>query len=131
MIKFGTDGWRAVLDKDFTDKNVKRVTLAIGKYVYEAFGFDKTILIGYDPRRMAPEYAQLCAEELAQKGFNVKLASRVLPTPVLAYNAKHLNASAIMFTASHNPPEYLGINLYIHSKMLLYMYSLLYYLHLP
>ena len=109
MIKFGTDGWRAVLDKDFTDKNVKRVTLAIGKYVYEAFGFDKTILIGYDPRRMAPEYAQLCAEGLAQKGFNVKLASRVLPTPVLAYNAKLLNASAIMFTASHNPPEYLGM----------------------
>ena len=109
MIKFGTDGWRAVLDKDFTETNVRRVTLAIGKYVFDTFGYDKTILVGYDPRRMAPEYAQLCAEVLAQKGFRVKLSSGVLPTPVLAYNARLLNASAIMFTASHNPPEYLGM----------------------
>ena len=109
MIKFGTDGWRAVLDKEFTTENVERVTLAIGKYVFDTFGFDKTILVGYDPRNMADKFALQCAEILAQKGFQVKLSSRVLPTPVLAYNAKHLNASAIMFTASHNPPEYLGM----------------------
>ena len=46
MIKFGTDGWRAILEEDFTESNVKRVTLAIGKYVYETFGFEKTIIIG-------------------------------------------------------------------------------------
>lgn len=108
-IKFGTDGWRAILDKDFTGVNVERVTLAIGKYVADTFGFDKPIIIGYDPRRMADEYAELTANLLYQKGFNVKLSNRVVPTPVLAYNAKHLNACAIMFTASHNPPEYLGM----------------------
>ncbi|MCM1004094.1 MAG: phosphoglucomutase/phosphomannomutase family protein [Candidatus Gastranaerophilales bacterium] len=109
MIKFGTDGWRAILDKEFNAENVERVTLAIGKYVAETFGFDKLIIIGYDPRRMADEYAQLTANLLYQKGFRVKLSNRVVPTPVLAYNAKHLNACAIMFTASHNPPEYLGM----------------------
>ncbi len=109
MIKFGTDGWRAVLDKDFTAKQVERVTLAIGKYVAETFGFEKPIIIGYDPRRKADEYAELTANLLYQKGFKVKLSERVVPTPVLAYNAKHLNACAIMFTASHNPPEYLGM----------------------
>ena len=109
MIKFGTDGWRAILGKDFTDVNVERVTLAIGKYVYETFGFDKLILVGYDPRNKADFYARMCAEILANKGFRVKLSKKVLPTPVLAYNAKLLNASAIMFTASHNPPEYLGM----------------------
>lgn len=108
-IKFGTDGWRAILDEEFNSENVERVTLAIGKYVAETFGFDKTIIIGYDPRRMADEYAQLTANLLYQKGFNVKLSERIVPTPVLAYNAKHLNACAIMFTASHNPPEYLGM----------------------
>ena len=46
MIKFGTDGWRAVLDRDFTEANVKRVTLVIGKYVADNFGFEKPILIG-------------------------------------------------------------------------------------
>lgn len=108
-IKFGTDGWRAILDKDFTAEQVERVTLAIGKYVADNFGFDKPIIIGYDPRRMADEYAELTANLLYQKGFKVKLSNRIVPTPVLAYNAKHLNACAIMFTASHNPPEYLGM----------------------
>lgn len=108
-IKFGTDGWRAVLGKDFTDENVRRVTIAIGKYVADNFGFEKTVIIGYDPRNMAKEYASMCADILMKKGFKVKLSSRVVPTPVLAYNAKFLNASAIMFTASHNPPEYLGM----------------------
>ena len=109
MIKFGTDGWRAVLDKDFNDENVNKVTLAIGKYVFDKYGFDKTILIGYDPRRKADFYAKKCAEILCQKGFHVILSSKIVPTPVLAYNAQFRNACAIMFTASHNPPEYLGM----------------------
>lgn len=108
-IKFGTDGWRAILDKDFTEENVKRTTLAIGKYVADNFGFSKPIIIGYDPRKMADEYSLLCAEILKDKGFTVFYSSRVVPTPVLAYNALVKNACAIMFTASHNPPEYLGM----------------------
>jgi len=109
MIKFGTDGWRAVLGKDFTDENMKRTTLAIGKYVYENFSIDKEILIGYDPRNKADYYAEQCAKILSKLGFSVKLSKKIVPTPVLAYNARLLNAVAIMFTASHNPPEYLGM----------------------
>ena len=108
-IKFGTDGWRAVLGEDFTEENVKRVTLAIGKYVKETFGFEKQILVGYDPRKMADEYSFLCADLLKNQGFNVLYSSKIIPTPILAYNAKIRNACAIMFTASHNPPEYLGM----------------------
>lgn len=108
-ITFGTDGWRAVLDKDFTGVNVERVTRAIGKYVFDNFGTEKIILVGYDPRKMADVFAEQCADILKNLGFNVKLSSRVVPTPVLAYNALIQNACAIMFTASHNPPEYLGM----------------------
>lgn len=108
-ITFGTDGWRAVLNKDFTKENVERVTLAIGKYVSENFGFDKKILIGYDPRNMADEYSLFCANLLKEYGFEVLYSSRIVPTPVLAYNALVENGCAIMFTASHNPPEYLGM----------------------
>ena len=108
-IKFGTDGWRAVLGKDFTETNVQRVTLAIGKYIADNFGFSKPVLIGYDPRNKAAEFSLLCAEILKNKGFNVFYSSRVVPTPVLAYNALIQNACAVMFTASHNPPEYLGM----------------------
>lgn len=108
-IKFGTDGWRAVVGKDFNKENVEKVTKAIGKYVFDNFGLDKKIIVGYDPRNMAFEFAFQTAEQLAGYGFNVLLSDKVIPTPVLAYNAKHLNACAVMFTASHNPPEYLGI----------------------
>lgn len=108
-IEFGTDGWRAVLGEEFNGENVEKLTLAIGKYVVENFGIEKPILIGYDPRKSADEYAAFSANILKYKGFKVYFSSRVVPTPVLAYNAKLMNACAIMFTASHNPPEYLGM----------------------
>ena len=108
-IKFGTDGWRAVVGKEFSEENVDIVTDAIGKYVYETFGIDKKIIIGYDPRNMADTFSLRTANRLKDIGFNVLYSDKILPTPVLAYNAKLLNACAIMFTASHNPPEYLGI----------------------
>ena len=108
-IKFGTDGWRAILDQDFSKDNVKRTTLAIGKYVKDNFGFNKKILIGYDPRNKADEYSFYCAEILKSLGFSVEYSEKIIPTPILAYNGKVKNAVAIMFTASHNPPEYLGM----------------------
>ena len=108
-IKFGTDGWRAVVGKDFNEENVRTVTKAIGKYVFDNFGLEKKIIVGYDPRNMAFEFASQTAEQLAGYGFEVLLSDKIVPTPILAYNAKHLNACAVMFTASHNPPEYLGI----------------------
>jgi len=108
-IEFGTDGWRAIIGQDFTQENVTKAVNAIGKYVKDTFGLNKHIIIGYDPRNMADEFSKLTAEILVAAGFTVTLSQRVVPTPVLAYNAKLMNACAIMFTASHNPPEYLGI----------------------
>ena len=108
-IKFGTDGWRAIVGKDFNSENVEIVTNAIGKYVFDTFGIKKRILIGYDPRNMAKEFAHQSADLLKASGFEVIISSKVVPTPVLAYSAKLYNACAIMFTASHNPPEYLGM----------------------
>lgn len=108
-IKFGTDGWRAVVGKDFNEENVAIVSKAIGKYVFDNYGIYKPIIIGYDPRNMAREFSMQCAEILKDKGFKVLYSDKVIPTPVLAFNAKYLDACAVMFTASHNPPEYLGI----------------------
>lgn len=108
-IKFGTDGWRAIIGEDFVSENVEIVTNAIGKYVADEFGLEKKILVGYDPRNKAKAFATQCADLLACAGFEVFLSDGVLPTPVLAYGAKIMDACAIMFTASHNPPEYLGM----------------------
>lgn len=108
-IKFGTDGWRAVVGKDFNKENVETVSRAIGKYVFDNYGIYKPIIVGYDPRNMAKEFSTQCANIFVDMGFKVIYSDKVLPTPVLAYNAKRLDACAVMFTASHNPPEYLGI----------------------
>ena len=109
MIKFGTDGWRAILNKDFTFENTDKVINGIATYVYNESKFDKTIIIGYDPRNKADEFAFYIGEKLATYGFNVEVSEKVVATPVLAYSALKKNSYAIMLTASHNPPEYLGI----------------------
>lgn len=108
-IKFGTDGWRAIIGEDFTEQNVGIVTNAIAKYVFENFGITKKIIIGYDPRNFANDFAMQSATNFAEVGFEVLVSKEVIPTPALAYNAQILNACAIMFTASHNPPQYLGM----------------------
>ena len=108
-IKFGTDGWRAIVGQDFNFENVEIVTKAIAKYILDKDGIEKPVIIGYDPRNMAEEFAKFSAKILSGAGFRVSVSAEVIPTPVLAYNAKELDADAIMFTASHNPPEYLGI----------------------
>lgn len=108
-IKFGTDGWRAIVGEDFNQENVETVSRAIGKYIFDNYGIYKPIIIGYDPRDKADEFSMQCAEVLRSYGFKVLYSDKVVPTPVLAFNAKHLDACAVMFTASHNPPKYLGI----------------------
>lgn len=109
-IQFGTDGFRGIIADDFTFENVEMITNAIGAYVLGAYE-GKTLLIGYDPRFMADKFAEFAADILSRLGFRVLLSSKVVPTPVLAYAAmtETESAGAIMFTASHNPKEYLGI----------------------
>lgn len=105
-IKFGTDGFRGILGKEFTIETVTKIVNAIAEYLGQG-----TIIIGYDPRQDADKYAKCAANILADFGFDVILSSKVVPTPVVAYMAKTTKncAGALMFTASHNPPEYLGI----------------------
>ncbi len=109
-IKFGTDGWRGIIADDFTFPNVCKVTRAIAAYLETAYPKNRPVLVAYDPRFLADEFAQTSAEILADLGWSVKIVSRDCPTPVIAYNARYLNsAGALMFTASHNPAQYCGI----------------------
>ena len=108
-IKFGTDGWRAVLGRDFNYDNVNKVINAVSLYIYNTSAYDKKIITGYDPRNKADEYAFYTAEKFSDFGFDVQISREITATPVLAYSALKEDAYAVMFTASHNPPEYLGI----------------------
>jgi phosphoglucomutase len=109
-IKFGTSGWRAVIADEFTFANARRVTAAIAAVLAEEKRTGGLVLVGYDTRFLAPRFAAEAARILIANGFAAELSSRPVPTPVLAFEIRRRAAAgAVNFTASHNPPEYLGI----------------------
>ena len=110
-VKFGTDGFRGIIAKEFTFETLERIIKAISLYLKNLNAKENTVIVGYDPRFMAVDFAKFASELLKDYGFNVVLSSKVVPTPIVAYCAKYYPDSigAIMLTASHNPKEYQGI----------------------
>lgn len=114
-IRFGTDGWRAIIAEGFTFENVEIVASGVARYLLQHFSTQKPVVIGYDTRFMADRFATLAAEVLRSFGFSVLLTESYTPTPIVAFAAKAYDtAGALMFTASHNPPEYCGIKFIPH-----------------
>ncbi|GAB4276403.1 MAG: phosphoglucomutase/phosphomannomutase family protein [Coriobacteriia bacterium] len=110
-IKFGTDGWRAVIADDFTFDNVRRVAAATADVFAEADP-GGLVLVGYDTRFRAGAFAAAAAEVMAARGLKVRLSDRMLPTPALSWATDRSDAvGAVMLTASHNPAEYLGFKI--------------------
>ncbi|HYK40920.1 MAG TPA: phosphoglucomutase/phosphomannomutase family protein [Thermoanaerobaculia bacterium] len=109
-IRFGTSGWRAVLAEEFTFGNARRVITAIGRVLAEDGRKGELVLVGFDTRFLASRFAQEASRILAAAGFAVEVSNRPIPTPVLAFEIRRRKAAgAVNFTASHNPPQYLGI----------------------
>jgi len=114
-IRFGTDGWRSLMDVDFTINNVKAVAQAIADYVISRGLARYGVVVGYDSRRGSKEYAKACAEVLTGNGVLTYMTATDVPTPLVAFATVRLRAGgAIMITASHNPPDYNGIKFIPH-----------------
>jgi phosphomannomutase len=110
QIKFGTDGWRAVIADDFTFANVRIAAEAIAAYVHAKEDPSKGIAIGYDTRFGSKAFARTCAEVVAATGIPVLLANDITPTPALSYTVvKRGQAGGIMITSSHNPAQWNGV----------------------
>ncbi|MBU1026907.1 MAG: phosphoglucomutase/phosphomannomutase family protein [Candidatus Margulisbacteria bacterium] len=110
MIKFGTDGWRAVISDEFTFANVNKVAKAIAFYLINHKLTKKPLIIGYDPRFLADKFAEAIAKVMEDAGINCYLTERDTPTPIVAWEVKDKKAcGAVMITASHNPASYCGI----------------------
>ena len=117
QIKFGTDGWRAVIAEDFTFNNVERVAQATADYwkANPATGTQKLVVIGYDRRFLSDQFAQSAAEVFAANDFDVVLTSRPTPTPAVSFAVKTEQAiGGVMITASHNPAAFNGFKLKAH-----------------
>ncbi len=110
MIKFGTDGWRAVMAEEFTFANVEIVAQAIANYIKEQKIADRGVVIGYDNRFLAEEFASRVGEVMAGNSIPVFITGTACPTPVTAYAILFQRAAgAVMLTASHNPAQYNGL----------------------
>ncbi|MFH1594481.1 MAG: phosphoglucomutase/phosphomannomutase family protein [Candidatus Omnitrophota bacterium] len=120
-IKFGTDGWRAVISEDFTFDNVKIVAQAIADYVRkqqskimnnnsDVYKKKFALVVGYDTRFLSEKYAELVSCVLAANGIKVVLADSPAPTPSVSFTITRRNfIGGVMITASHNPARYNGI----------------------
>ncbi len=113
-IRFGTDGWRAIIGDDYTFENVRACATAVAlelqhNVIPAQAGTHRGVAVGYDTRFQSENFARAAAEVIANHGIPVQISDRPLPTPALSYAVTTMNAAAgIMITASHNPPEYNG-----------------------
>ena len=110
QIRFGTDGWRAIIADEFTFANVEIIAQTMADYLFSSSTANRGIVVGYDYRFHSENYAQRVAEVVASNDIPVSLSDTALPTPALSLATKQRNcAGGIMLTASHNPPIYNGI----------------------
>ena len=108
-IRFGTDGWRAVIGDQFTFDNVRACAQATARYTQETGLAGRGIVVGYDTRFASEEFAAAVAEVMAGNGIPVYLCDKPAPTPVVGYAIlTHKAAGSVVITSSHNPALYSG-----------------------
>ncbi|MFH1202609.1 MAG: phosphoglucomutase/phosphomannomutase family protein [Candidatus Omnitrophota bacterium] len=116
VIKFGTDGWRGIIAKDFTFDNVRAVSQAIADYGQEVVPREEKrrlkVVVGYDTRFLSAEFAETVSCVLAANDIEVILSERPLTTPMVSFAIKNKGYDlGVVITASHNPAAYNGLKI--------------------
>ncbi len=110
-IKFGTDGWRAIIAQDFTVYNVARVAKGQATWLLGR-GAKPTVVVGHDCRFGGELFTETTAKVLCANGVKVLLAKGFISTPMISLGVLQLKADqGVVITASHNPPSYNGYKL--------------------
>ena len=111
-VKFGTDGWRAIIGDTYTFENVRRVSLATARTFKNHPNIKNGIVIGYDTRFLGKEFAHTAAEIFGSEGIKVMITDTFVTTPTVSLLSRDFNlAYGVMITASHNPFKYNGYKL--------------------
>lgn len=111
-IKFGTDGWRAIIAKDYTVDNVARVSTATAEWLIRYFD-NPSVVIGHDCRFGGALFVETAMKIFVHKGIKVYTTQKgFVSTPMISLATRQLDASiGVVITASHNPPSYNGYKL--------------------
>ncbi|SPE39404.1 conserved hypothetical protein [Candidatus Sulfopaludibacter sp. SbA3] len=104
LVTFGTGGWRAIIGEGFTMHNVRRLSQALANEVTRQGTEDRGVVIGYDRRFLSRQAAEASAEVFAGNNIQTVLLKEDAPTPLIPYG--------LVFTASHNPPEWNGLKVF-------------------
>ena len=111
-LKFGTDGWRALIAEEYTFGNVRRVCAGIEKAMRDESGGSNAlpVVVGFDTRFLSRRFAETAAETLVGAGRRVVLARQACPTPATSCQVVALGAAfGVVITASHNPAAFNGV----------------------
>ena len=120
IIRFGTGGWRAVIGEGFTLHSVRRLAQALANRLVRSGLEEQGVLIGYDRRFLSDRAAEAAAEVFAGNNVRVALLKEAAPTPLITYaTVRHQAAYGLAFTASHNPPEWNGLKVFMEDGALL------------
>ena len=115
-IRFGTDGWRGEIARDYTFDSVQRAAQGFATYIKQQKRQDQGVVVGYDKRFHSENFAAAVAEVLAGNGIHAYLTQGPTPTPVIAYSVLDKQAGgAVNITASHNPPTDNGFKVRDHN----------------
>jgi len=110
-IKFGTDGWRAIIAQDFTVYNVARVSKGLSAWLLQRSA-KPTVVVGHDCRFGGKMFTEMVARMLCADGIKVLLAQGFVSTPMISFGVLKCGAQqGVVITASHNPPTYNGYKL--------------------
>jgi len=111
-IKFGTDGWRAIIADEYTFENVERVAQGTASWLLDEYGDTPTVVIGHDTRFLGRQFAERAAQVFTASGIRVTFADTIVSTPAVSWATQAMSCDAgIVITASHNPPEYNGFKI--------------------
>jgi phosphomannomutase len=122
-IRFGTDGWRAIIAEGFTFANLERVAQAYAAYLQQYRKDEKTspnpdasrsslVIVGYDRRFLSQEFAECAAQVLYGNGLRVCVFDKAVPTPMVSWAVRENSAAGgVVITASHNPAEFNGFKI--------------------
>ncbi|HEX6030436.1 MAG TPA: phosphoglucomutase/phosphomannomutase family protein [Tepidiformaceae bacterium] len=114
-VRFGTDGWRAIIGETFTFDNVRACAQATAEHFIATYGTDRPVMVGYDTRFLSDEFALAVARVIAGHGFRVQLADRPAPTPALSYRIIEAGGcGGVVVTSSHNPFRWNGFKVKPH-----------------
>jgi phosphomannomutase len=111
-IKFGTDGWRAVIAQGYTFANLRRVSQAASRWLLKQGDAQPTAVVGHDTRFLGRSFAEMTARVLASNGIRVLFADGATLTPAISWATKEYGSTAgFVITASHNPARYNGFKI--------------------